>query len=412
MNDGFFSIDEASAVQIRKKTRTVFTKPRCSKCLLHKDCKSPIQVPFGKGDAGILIVGESPHKVEDQEGRPFVGPSGIFLRRKLKAQGINLDQDCILTNAINCRRKGEPTSNQIDWCRPIAWNAIQKEDPHLIILLGKAAVESVLGHRWGKENVGAFTKWRGWQAPDQELKSWICPLHHPDYVIRNSSNGPHVSETVFESDLEKALAKLDEDVPEYDLEKCVEVLHDPDDIVSVLKSIPKGAELAFDYETTGRKPEARGHNIVSTAISWDSEKAFSFLMDAERVRNEWISVLQNKTIGKIAHGLPFEERWSRVIYDCEVKNWIWCTRLAGHILDNRREVYGLKFQAYVRFGIPEYDTEIHPFLQSVEERDGNSLNRITNAPTEKLLYYGGVDALLTKWLKIKQEKDLDAISDC
>jgi DNA polymerase-1 len=129
-------------------------------------------------------------------------------------------------------------------------------------------------------------------------------------------------------------------------------------------------------------------------------------------------LLIDDRIEKIAHNLKYEEMWSRVCLGCEVKGWKWDTMIASHILDNRPGITSLKFQAYVHFGIANYDEAVAPFLNS-ENREGksaNSKNRVerllTNPEkTRSLLQYCGMDALLTYRLaQIQMEQVLKSPS--
>ena len=52
---------------------------------------------------GILIIGEAPGQVEDRKGLPWQGGTGRLLKRTLEKQGIDLFEDCICVNAVNCR---------------------------------------------------------------------------------------------------------------------------------------------------------------------------------------------------------------------------------------------------------------------------------------------------------------------
>jgi hypothetical protein len=76
---------------------------------------------------------------------------------------------------------------------------------------------------------------------------------------------------------------------------------------------------------------------------------------------------------------------------------------AAHILDNRRDVSGLKFQAFVRLGQPAYDEHISPFLKS---KNSNTANRIKRLSIEDVLLYCGMDSLSEYKLAEIQMKEL------
>ncbi len=76
--------------------------PRCGACGLYKTCKSPKMTPDGAGRRRILIVGDMPGAAEDALDRPFVGPAGQYLEQVLASMGVDLREDCWLTNALIC----------------------------------------------------------------------------------------------------------------------------------------------------------------------------------------------------------------------------------------------------------------------------------------------------------------------
>jgi DNA polymerase len=70
----------------------------CRSCPLWKNAT---QTVFGEGhrSARIMFVGEQPGDLEDQMGKPFVGPAGRLLDQALTEAGISRS-DCYLTNAV------------------------------------------------------------------------------------------------------------------------------------------------------------------------------------------------------------------------------------------------------------------------------------------------------------------------
>src|ERR1700740_3111372 len=72
-------------------------------------CKGCINLPYvigrieadGSGSSGIVLLGDSPWKNEQQIGKPFSGPAGSLLNRILERLGINRNE-LIVTNSICC----------------------------------------------------------------------------------------------------------------------------------------------------------------------------------------------------------------------------------------------------------------------------------------------------------------------
>jgi hypothetical protein len=291
-----------------------------------------------------------------------------------------------------------PTNHEVDCCRIPILKTIERYKPQLIILLGNVAVYSIIGHRW-KRDLGTITKWRGWTIPDQDFKAWICPTFHPSFVERSKYGGPNntievlnVEETIWTQDLDQALKIRDKELPIYK-EPVIDII----DNLSVLDQIKD--TVAFDYETTGRKPHAEGHRIVSCAVADTADHAYVFIMPAIRhLRLPLINLLSNPRVGKMAHSMKYEETWSIVRLEQPVINWVWDSMLAAHMFDNRVGVTSLKFQTYVQFGVSDYSSGVDSYLHSKDPDNANSLNQIydllalPDGPA-KLLRYNALDAI-------------------
>ena len=85
--------------RFKKITNKKDPKPKhvddCSSCGLKEKCLSGRLERYGQGKKEILVVGLCPDKQEDEEGVPFVGPSGELLRSTLDSIGVNLYKDCV-----------------------------------------------------------------------------------------------------------------------------------------------------------------------------------------------------------------------------------------------------------------------------------------------------------------------------
>lgn len=413
----FFTLEETKA------KKSIRLTPNCGACLLYKDCKSPKMEPYGQFKRGILFFGEAPGKNEDYHGKQFMGEAGKKLKGHCSNVGILLHIDTLSINAINCHPKDKdgnnrtPTPREIDYCRPIPYQVINKYKPKVIVLFGQSAIESFLGHRWTdrEEGVGAITRWRGFAIPDRETGCWVIPTYHPSFIMRNDKK--KVLKKLFESDLEVALRYANIPFPEFeDEKKNVIILTDTDHIISNLKLIFSGANLAFnknhnpmpisiDYETSGLKPHREGHYIRTCSLSSSWNNAYSFPIENNEVRKQLKRILESPEIKKIAHNLKYEDVWSRAILGAKPQGWVWDTMLTAHLLDNRRKITGLKFQTYVRYGVSGYGNLIEPYLKS-KGKNANDFNNIGKAPLKDLLLYNGLDTIFTYKLFMNQVKEM------
>jgi DNA polymerase I len=396
---GFFTKRETQSVlRPDGKSRS------CHSCGLFRKVNSPMMKPYGEFRKGILNIGEAPGELEDARGEPWQGKAGRTLQKMYKELGVDLFEDCLNINAVSCRpmtKKGTnrtPTSYEIECCRRRVLQVIAERKPKIIVLLGNTAIESVLGHRWMKGAIGGINKWRGWTIPDQDFKAWICPVFHPSFIMR--SNADELI-TVWKNDLERAFAKLDSRFPVYK-EPNIKYISD----LSELNEIEN--EETIDYETTGLKPQAEGHEIICCSVATNENDVYVFMMPEDpSQRQYYIRTLTNRRIKKMAHNMRFEHEWSKEILGATVKNWYWDSMLAAHVLDNRGGISGLKFQTYVNFGIIDYSSDVDKWLSAVESKNGNSLNRIkeliqTNSGRQKLMKYCAKDSTHQYRLAMKQ----------
>lgn len=145
----------------------------CTKCGL---CKQRNNTVPGEGpaDASILIIAEGPGAEEDATGRPFVGRSGMLLRRTLSSLGMNV----FIANVVKCRppQNRKPTPAESETCKPYLLEQIKIINPKVIILLGNTALEAILGET-------GITTLRGKIIEKDGIK--YIPTFHPAAVLRD-----------------------------------------------------------------------------------------------------------------------------------------------------------------------------------------------------------------------------------
>lgn len=398
---GFFTKQETQSI-----SRPNGKMHSCASCGLHRFVQSPRMEPFGNFKKRILNIGDAPDETDDKKGKQWQGKVGRRLQREYKRLGIDLFEDCLNINSINCRpicEKGdnrEPTPNEIECCRSRVLKVIEEYKPHIIILLGNSAVTSLIGYRW-KKDLGGIMKWRGWQIPDRDFNAWVCPVFHPNYVEKADADEVDV---IWRNDLCDAIGMVNKPFPEYEDETSqVEIIE--------CKDFTCSSDLAaWDVETTGLKPHAKGHRIVCSSVCSDEKHSQVFMIpDKKSERKPFTDFLSNLRIGKMAHNMKFESAWSFVRLHTEVQGWVWDSMLAAHILDNRPGICGLKFQTYINFGVINYDEEVAPYLHSNGSKDANAFNKVLEmikdpAKKEKLLIYCGLDSFFEYKLAMKQQR--------
>lgn len=380
--------------------------PKCGACGAYKSCHTPKMPVRGKGGRGILIVGEFPSQADDDAGRPFKSDSGIYLSEILEELGVDMLRDCWLTNAAICRPPKwdkSTLSKMVEFCRPNLLTTVKELNPIVIILLGSAAVQSYIGEVW-KESPGPVARWVGWQIPCQKPNVWIHPTYHPTFVLRDKVSP--VLKAQFKTHLAHAVAKTSapwDVVPDW--ESSVEVMLNTTDAATVIRKMQqRGGTIAFDYENTALKPEYKGAEIVCASLSWEGKKTISYPWHGEAITATG-EILHADNTRFIAANLKHEDRWTRYTFGKGVRHWYFDTMLATHVLDNRRGICSLKFQAFVQLGAEAYDDHIKQFLHTHGDRKTNLVK--DEVDLRQLLTYCGTDTLLEFKLAQIQIKQLE-----
>jgi DNA polymerase len=150
----------------------------CRACPL---CQHRKQAVPGVGDreADWLFIGEGPGAEEDRQGEPFVGQAGKLLDAMLTAIGMKRGENVYIANAVKCRPEGHrtPLPGEMTACRPFLLRQIALIEPRLIVLLGKAAVHTILGIDTALAALRRKTHCFG-DIP-------VVVTYHPAYLLRN-----------------------------------------------------------------------------------------------------------------------------------------------------------------------------------------------------------------------------------
>jgi len=152
-------------------------------CNLKKNSKNVI---MGDGDLNspLMLIGESPGKIEDESDSTFQGEIGSLLSKMLQA--INIKREKVYTTySINFRTPEDrkPTAQEIKRYSVFLKEHISIIDPKILILMGSTAMESITGLNKISNERG---KWK-----EIILKNKTLPLmitFSPSYLIRFPEN--------------------------------------------------------------------------------------------------------------------------------------------------------------------------------------------------------------------------------
>ena len=165
-------------LELKKKINSI------ENCNLKENSKNLI---LGDGDINspIMLIGETPGKIEDDNGRSFQSESGALLKKMLSAINIKMEK-VYSTYSINFRppEDRKPTSQEIKRYSIFLKDHISVINPKIVILMGATAMEAVtdLNARISNER----GKWK-----EIILKNQTYPLmitFSPSYLIRFPEN--------------------------------------------------------------------------------------------------------------------------------------------------------------------------------------------------------------------------------
>ncbi len=151
----------------------------CKKCDLYK---SRTNIVWGNGNylAKIAFLGEGPGRDEDEAGLAFVGRSGIFLQKILKAYKLSY-KNVLILNLVKCRppNNRNPSLEEILSCRVfLKKQMISCPNLKVIVALGKVPWYGITGEKL------PVTKFHG--KTIKKGKYIYLYTYHPSFLIRRN----------------------------------------------------------------------------------------------------------------------------------------------------------------------------------------------------------------------------------
>ena len=170
-------------------------------CNLKSNSKN-IVLGDGNPNSPIMLIGEAPTTIEDDNCKVFQGEVGVLLDKMLNA--INIKRNSIyLCYAINFRppEDRKPTSQEIKRYSNFLKKHISIIDPKLIVVMGSSAMEALTG------TGNKISKERGsWKEIILDNKTYPMMISfNPSYLIRFPENKKYSWE-----DLKKIRDKIQE----------------------------------------------------------------------------------------------------------------------------------------------------------------------------------------------------------
>ena len=151
-------------------------------------CEGALNIVPGEGSptADVVLIGEAPGRMEDEQGRPFVGRSGQLLDELLAAAGLER-ADVFITNVVKARPPGnrDPKAAEVAHHRPWLERQLALIRPAVVIPVGRHALAHFAPGRKITEVHGSVLT-----AGDRRLVPWL----HPAAALRS----PGLRETLFQ----------------------------------------------------------------------------------------------------------------------------------------------------------------------------------------------------------------------
>lgn len=170
-------------------------------CQLCELSKARTQTLLGAGDqtASLMIIGNAPTELDEQQGHVFSGQAGKLLTAMLKAMGYQRN-DVYISNIVKCKtvENNEPSDEQAASCEPYLLRQISLLKPKLILALGNAAAQQLL------KSKSTMTRLRGQLHYVDGITAPILVSYHPTYLLA----APNEKRKAWE-DLQLAMKELE-----------------------------------------------------------------------------------------------------------------------------------------------------------------------------------------------------------
>lgn len=389
-------------------------QPECYECRLYQKAgsKNPGLEPRGAKNPKLYVLGNSPDKIDDKNGKIFSSPHSRVVEKMITDLGLR-SKDVRFGTVIGCvPNRNKIEQNEMDFCKHRVLKDIQDSSPDVILALGEEAIKILWPN--GFKGISTIARTRGNVVP-YWLNGKLVPVvltFSTTYMA--SGKSPQENNQVWIDDVGKAVDAVNAGVDEvFAYQLAVNAFEQPVEFIKVQKlsqlreffaELKNAKKAAFDYETTKLKPwlgklDERPAEIFSVAFAFDTGKVFSiplFGKWAPKIEEEivsafgkWFTEILDDQI-KIAHNLKFELLWSMIKYAVPYKGMeqeeiTFCgnyqdTQLMAWLFDERPGASKLKIAAWQYLGVDDWSIEV---------------NDIFKHTRDTVLVYNGLDAWYT-----------------
>jgi uracil-DNA glycosylase len=173
----------------------------CRACALWSVGNGPVpfSAPISYGQkCKLVVIGEAPGKVEDELGKPLVGPSGELVRSWLTETGLltsaptsklengDSNVDIAWMNVVSCWPKRTPNGQEVTACAQNVRIQLELLSPSYALILGGVALSALCPQRTRISEAHGYWWKLSWQDSLRTF-AWAMATWHPAAVLRNKS---------------------------------------------------------------------------------------------------------------------------------------------------------------------------------------------------------------------------------
>jgi uracil-DNA glycosylase family 4 len=325
----------------------------CKACELHAGVRS-VCIKADGTPGGLLVLVDSPQKIDDSVGRPMVGPTGKYIRNLIAKHWKG---PVVYDTAVRCSPGAEEvTAKHVEACASYTARVLQDARPSRVLVFGSWAALAVLGR---KPQAASVRRGYGWvRVPTfTGAGSQLVPVfigQHPALAMRNRFIAKQ-----FEFDLKHVLTTTPVPVPFSSAVR--EHITTREQALRVLAALREASRVIVDTETSGVMFESDFRVETVTAwpmhdgeaglvgYTWDRSLAGSF---TDAVLGPLRTALADPRIPWIGHNLKFDAHAVRLDPDIHTTiankhgdTRLWRKMLEGTVisaaLDTASEIVGV-----------------------------------------------------------------------
>jgi len=349
----------------------------------------------------VVVISEAPGFRAIAKGKPIPGPRGRLLDAVLQSHGLNRNR-AMVTTTVLCRTPDEhpPTKSEIACCSERLKAEVAQSGAKTIITLGSTAASAVLAT---DKKITALRV-----GPPKESSLYpgmrIIPTLDPAYVIRVPDSFPSFVDDI---------GKVNTNAISSWSPPTFRVFDEVNDTLEALQELldrcndDSKQRLVIDIEVGVEKDSGFDHpdqyQMLCVGIGYDKQKVL--VIGETAIQNKRVQVMLNTLLSDVrvdvsAHNGKFDLAGLEPL---GIKAKLaWDTMLASYALDERSGTHGLKYLAVEKLGAPQYDLEIHKYV--------NGGQSYANIPKDLLYKYNAYDVSCTWDLQDLQEEEMAKIS--